>query len=65
MREILLAAYSFQRELCKISIRSGYPNDFVFEMALFNLSSHKGVVSYDESYEKQVYSPFKNFGKEI
>ena len=30
-------------------------------MALFNLSSHKGAVSYDENYEKQVYSPFKNF----
>jgi len=28
--------------------------DFVaiFKLALFNLSSHKGVVSYDENYEK-------------
>lgn len=34
-------------------------------MALFNLSSHKGAVSYDEFDEKQVYSPFPNFRKEI
>ena len=25
---------------------------FIKNMALFNLSSHKGVVSYDENYEK-------------
>ena len=33
--------------------------------ALFNLSSHKGAVSYDEFDEKQIYSPFPNFRKEI
>ena len=34
-------------------------------MALFNLSSYKGAVSYDENDEKQIYNPFPNFRKEI
>ena len=37
----------------------------VFKLALFNLSSHKGAVSYDEHNEKQVYNPFPNFREEI
>ena len=36
-----------------------------FCLALFNLSSYKGAVSYDENDEKQIYNPFPNFRKEI
>ena len=34
-------------------------------MALFNLSSRKGALSYDEFDEKQIYNPFPNFREEI
>ena len=44
---------SLKYDISRLKISKGNPTgnpNFLFFMALFNLSSHKGAVSYDENY---------------